>query len=63
MKIVNPMTFDSGKNESIDIMKLPVLEDFNPDEKWVIPVKGENGEEGEISVQNLIDIISRANKS
>jgi hypothetical protein len=58
MKVVNPKMIDNGEDEPMDIMELPVLEDFNPEEKWLIPVRGENGFRAEISINDLIDIIS-----
>jgi len=55
-KLVNSKDIDE---EKYDIMNLPVLEEINLDEKWVIPIMSEDGSSAEISINDLIEIISK----
>jgi len=55
-KLVNPKDIDG---EEDDIMNLPILEEINLEEKWMIPITDENGSPAEIRLNDLIEIISR----
>jgi len=55
-KLVNPKDIDG---EEDDIMRLPILDEINLNEKWMIPITDENGSPAEISINDLIEIISR----